>query len=310
MTERLSAVDPREAGNAADMDRHVVPVTFCILTYRRPELLDAALCSVEANQVQPAEILVSDDDGGLSGRAVAEAHPAVRYVAGPGRGIGANRAHCVSLATQPYVAFFDDDATAPADYFSTIRTILAELPSRTVATGWTMLHLPGGGQRVERPGGADFLGYITKPWGHGTSNMIASSATIYPRELFDAAQFDDLLHYGYEEIDISRQAERAGYAVVFREDFWFDHWPPRVDDGGYHNLVESARLYSTWKFYARVQRRPLTAAAYCGYAVTRHLLVGLLPGTDVPSVALAWRDVRAAAALARVRQPPRRLAPA
>ncbi|GAA4753522.1 hypothetical protein GCM10025783_28020 [Amnibacterium soli] len=264
----------------------------------RPELLADALESIAASATRPAEVVVSDDSADDATEAmVGTRFPWVRYVRGPrAGGIAGNRNAIIDVATQPGIAFMDDDAQVTPDYFDEIAAILEDSPG-AVVSGLVRNHLPDGRTVVETPGGVNFLGFPVVPWDAGTSNMLTMSATVFPADLFERTRFDPKLIYGFDEVDISRRASALGYPVLLRRSFVVDHFPQQAGEW-YREYTNASRIYSTWNFYRHIQGRPLRAAAFVAVVVPHHLIVGALRRHGL-RLAQARNDLRAALRLAR-----------
>jgi len=86
------------------------PVSVVIPTYNRRHLVCDAIDSVLAQSRPAAEIIVIDDGGkDDTGDALRAYGDKVRYVYQENAGLSAARNHGIRLATQPFVAFLDDD---------------------------------------------------------------------------------------------------------------------------------------------------------------------------------------------------------
>src|SRR4051794_23852629 len=104
-------------------------IALCICTMNRPSDLSKCLKSVFDGEVQPDEVLVSDDsDDGSDNEAIAARYP-VTYVAGPRQGLALNRVQCVAATSSrhSHILFIDDDVTLPAEYLRHARSRLAAL---------------------------------------------------------------------------------------------------------------------------------------------------------------------------------------
>lgn len=112
-----------------------VRIEVLVCTFRRPALA-ATLASLAAQRLPEGvalAVIVADNDGTPSARALAEAADAagphrVRYLHAPERNISIARNACLDAATADWVAFVDDDETAPPDW-------IAQLWAREQATG-------------------------------------------------------------------------------------------------------------------------------------------------------------------------------
>ena len=105
-------------------------IEVLICTFRRP-FLEQTLASVAA-QVLPdgasLGVVVADNDTGPTARElvqrIAAGFPfALTYVHAPERNISLARNACLDTATAEYVAFLDDDETAPPGWIATGDTI-------------------------------------------------------------------------------------------------------------------------------------------------------------------------------------------
>lgn len=107
-----------------------VRIDICVCTYRRPHL-EATLRSLQAQTTAglALRIIVADNDETPSARPLvdriaAEGAVPVTYVHAPARNISLARNACLDAATADraadWVAFIDDDETAPPDWIATL----------------------------------------------------------------------------------------------------------------------------------------------------------------------------------------------
>lgn len=105
----------------------MMQVDILMCTFRRPAVVDA-LRSLDAQEVPgdvQLRIIVADNDETPSARDVVEAAAAtmttpVHYVHAPARNISIARNACLDAATGDWVAFIDDDETAPPAWISNL----------------------------------------------------------------------------------------------------------------------------------------------------------------------------------------------
>jgi len=110
-------------------------VTVVVPTHARDEFLGEAIASVLAQELAPAALIVSDDLGAPSTRALVERWAArasfpVRYLdsSGPGAGTaGASRNAGAALVSTPLVAFLDDDDAWHPQFLARTVAALGEL---------------------------------------------------------------------------------------------------------------------------------------------------------------------------------------
>ncbi len=119
-------------------------IAVVIPTHDRDEQVEDAIASVLAQTLAPAEVLVCDDRGSATTRAVVEAWTArttglVRYVdtSGPGAGTaGASRNEGAARSVSPLLAFLDDDDVWQPDHLERLHLSMAR-DDADFAVAWT-----------------------------------------------------------------------------------------------------------------------------------------------------------------------------
>lgn len=119
-TAKTGAPGPGDASGLESID-------VCVCTYRRAHLAQT-LRSILAQRAPELalRVIVADNDAEPSARALVEAIAAeapetpVRYLHAPSRNICIARNACLDAATGAWVAFLDDDETAPPDWLATL----------------------------------------------------------------------------------------------------------------------------------------------------------------------------------------------
>ncbi len=112
-------------------------ISLCIATYRRAERLEALLDDLVKQCHAPLEVVVVDNDGAGSARAVVERRRAsgapfpIHYDIQPVKNISLTRNRTVALASGNWIAFIDDDERAPVTWLQQ----LAETVVRFKADG-------------------------------------------------------------------------------------------------------------------------------------------------------------------------------
>jgi glycosyltransferase involved in cell wall biosynthesis len=279
-------------------------VAVCICTRNRPEDLRKALASAAASRLAPHQIIVSDDsdeEQAAATKSVCAEFSDVTYVRGPKRGLAANRNCCLDnlLPEIEAVSFIDDDAAFTPEFLSVASETLAAAGPKWIVTGRECKN----GEEVS-PGNVSF-------WGHqrllarnaDDCHAIVINATLFPRDLFRRhinsagepfeVRFDEALRYGYEEADIAGQAESCGYRIQLKSDLFNDHFPSSVNRSEYSRFVEASRLYSTYKRYRWLQKKPGKSAVFALLAPA-HLTLSAAKTCRPDNVRRAWESVRMA----------------
>ncbi|MDP4006128.1 glycosyltransferase family 2 protein [Methylobacterium sp. NEAU K] len=115
-------------------------ISVVIPTCRRPAELAEALASVLRQEGVTVEVIVVDDDGAGSARAVVEAvaDPRVSYRVNPqpsGGRPAAVRNFGLRSATGALIHFLDDDDIVPEDHYRAVKAVFADHPETSVVFG-------------------------------------------------------------------------------------------------------------------------------------------------------------------------------
>jgi GT2 family glycosyltransferase len=244
-------------------------VTVCIPTRNRPDDLAQCLDSIAASTVPVTEIVVSDDSTDDRTRdLVAARYRHVKYVFGPRKGLGPNRNSAIAAASGEWILFLDDDARLGPDF-------LAEMMRARYANADRHIIFTGIEKQVSGlifPNDQDFLGFQKRPYGSRRSvNTVVINATLFPAALFKEMLFDPRLIYGYDEVDIASSARGAGYRIVLVPSAINLHFPSPVNRDYYSPHTEAARIYVTFKRYARAERRPIKALLFLALSFAHSL---------------------------------------
>jgi GT2 family glycosyltransferase len=235
-------------------------VTACIPTRNRPDDLAQCLDSIATSSIPVAEIVVSDDSTDeRTHDLVAEKYPHVKYVFGPRKGLGPNRNSAIAAASGEWILFLDDDARLGPDFLAEmVRARYANADHRIIFTGIEK-QVTG----LVFPNDQNFLGFQKRSYGSNrTVNTVVINATLFPAALFKEMLFDPRLIYGYDEVDIASCARGAGYRIMLVPSAVNLHFPSPLNRDYYSSHTEAARIYVTFKRYARAEGRPLKALLF------------------------------------------------
>jgi glycosyltransferase involved in cell wall biosynthesis len=240
-------------------------ISVCICTRNRPEELLRCLESLRGSSYPVDEAIVSDDSTDeRTAQMLADGRSAVavRYVAGPKRGLGANRNRALSAVSGDYIVFLDDDACLGEHFLA--RALECARASGEAARARTVVSGCENNRGViVRAHDQSFLGFQNVPYARGAGlNTIVINSTLFPRALFDTARFDEHLVYGCDEVDIALQAVHCGYRIVQSDDAINYHYPSPVNRGYYKPHLDVSRLYITFKRYAIYERRHVRAMMF------------------------------------------------
>jgi GT2 family glycosyltransferase len=251
-------------------------VSVCIrFYYDRPDALRRLLRSIPDAGYPVDEVLVSDDSEARVARSlVAEEFPAVRYLEGPRRGLGANCNHLARHASGDYLLLVDDDVVLRAGSLAK----LMECASAARASGGKRERVIVT-SRVEEPHVGliepreqSFLGFRERTYLPGEPmKTFVFTTVLYPRSVFADVLFDERA-FPYEDLDFSTRAVAHGYRIALCREVVNDHYPvAKSDRERYGPTLDAARLYVTLKRYAVTERRLLRAVCFALWAPL-HLL--------------------------------------
>lgn len=122
----LKAPGDADAAGRSVGARSTVVVSIIVPTLGRPDSLARALASVLGQEIgSPAELIVVDNDPAGSARAVCEGLAAgsplpLRYVSAPAPGVSNARNAGVGAARGDFIAFLDDDQSAPPHWLDAL----------------------------------------------------------------------------------------------------------------------------------------------------------------------------------------------
>jgi glycosyltransferase involved in cell wall biosynthesis len=226
----------------------------------RAQELRRCLNSIAACTTQPTEIIVSDDgQNRAETQEVCAGFPLVRYFPGPCRGLCANRNAAIDHATADFVSLLDDDVVVPPDFISLAFAIVAKLPAQTLVTGTAI-----DAGRPVIPNSPSFLGFFGRA-PNGDFRNINLICNLLPRSAFQEEKFDEIMRYGYEDMDLCTRLLARGYVVRHEPKLVTTHLPPPRSAAVNRErkaLAERARFYATVKRYLMYERSAVRLLAY------------------------------------------------
>jgi GT2 family glycosyltransferase len=227
--------------------RPVARITVAVAACDRPGPLARCIEAVARGSTLPAQLVVVDQsaDGGVEAEVGKLVVPgvAVQYIRQPRLGLSASRNAALAAATQPVVAFTDDDCAPDRGWLAAMHAALAMEDSPAAVAGRVLpLGEPSAGTFVVSPRSADqptdyHAGAV--PWAVGTGGNFAASRAWLER----VGRFDERLGAGSpgkaaEDADLIYRILRAGGVVRYD--------PAAVV---YHERqTEQQRLRSRWTY--------------------------------------------------------------
>lgn len=236
-------------------------VGICICAMDRPEALQTCLQSIAEGDLLPAQVIVSDDSRNSQAvRDMCARFPFVEYQQGPRRGLCANRNQVIAAARTSHIALLDDDAAVSADFVSRALEHARNDDAYTIISGDVL----DGGQVFE-PGSADFWGrFLQTPRGD-RYETIQLNCNLFPRHAFEVASFDELIVYGFEDMDLCNALLVAGFRIEHDPALQNQHFPPPQDQRTSRKRFrqwEEARYFCSLKRFFVWEQSPVRGLVY------------------------------------------------
>jgi glycosyltransferase involved in cell wall biosynthesis len=259
-------------------------VSFALSTRNRVSSLERTLGSLRAQEVQPFEIVISDDSDDsekAAVRAVAERF-GCRYVEGPRRGLYANRNHSATHCAGTHVRTVDDDHEFPPSHVSTCLDAVERDPEAIWIIGERLPgQLPSDGNRC--PPQLHPRGFSVTPPPGGAIWAIADGATIYPRRLFDEGlRYSEDFPFGASYLEWGSRLHWLGYRIRhLQETHVVHHYDPETRSFLDERVDLSSRFFAMFA-HAFLYQRTLRNQALCVGEVSRQVVAR--PRTALPSL--------------------------
>ncbi len=206
----------------------MIRLSIALVTRNRPESLDRCLASIRAQNVQPFEIVVSDDsdlDRAHETKEIADRWDC-RYVAGPRRGLYANRNHVALACKGTHIRTVDDDHLFPAKHLELCLEAVRSDP-RSIWTAGEQIFMEG-----KLHSTAPFAGQLTVDGLAGAIKnvndnwAIADGSTIYPMEVFSQGhRMVEWFSYGSSYLEFGAYLYRHGFKSRCIPNALVEHYP-------------------------------------------------------------------------------------
>lgn len=234
-----------------------IELSIALVTRNRKESLRRCLASIRAQDVQPFEIVVSDDSDDPSIAAGIAQEFGARHVPGPRRGLYANRNAAALACRGTHIRTMDDDHTLPKGHLRLCIETVAIDPHvlwtcgeksfingrpNTFTAHAAQLHPSGVAYAVDDP---------QDNW------AIADGATIYPREVFDRGfRFIEEFGYGSSYLEFGALLYARGWRSRCIPGAFIEHYDQAAAQ---HRRAPLSCLYASLCFNLYFRRNLLRA---------------------------------------------------
>lgn len=234
-------------------------LSIALVTRNRPHWLRQCLESWRAQDVQPFEIIISDDSDDSMRPEIQRIaiHFGCHWIPGPRRGLYANRNHAFLASRGSHVMSADDDHTHPAGFVDTIvNAVKSDSEAIWTLSEWTPGYSNG---RPTAPGELRSDGTVGPPENPSCSAAIACGSTVYPRIVFNSGYlYDETYCFGGVWYLWGHQLRKAGFRIThIPNTFVWHHSETWIEWGRDRNVLKAkteADLYTYW-----------SVARLCGY---------------------------------------------
>jgi glycosyltransferase involved in cell wall biosynthesis len=245
-----------------------IQLSIALVTRNRADSLRRCLTSLRAQDVQPHEIIVSDDSDEIERAGAIATEFGARHIVGPKRGLYANRNAAALACTGTHIRTMDDDHTFPPGHFARCLAAVGHDPQAVWACD-EISYLDGrfhdGPQSALQLHPSGVGGPVTNP---DDSWAIADGATIYPRAVFDRGlRMVEQFGYGSSYLEFGAYLYRHGFRTRLVRDTFIEHHAEAATLA--HSDIRS-RLFASLCFNLRFHRDLAMAARYLvSYAIVR-----------------------------------------
>jgi len=253
---------------ATNVMNSAIRVSVALVTRDRPESLRRCLESLRVQDVQPHEVVVSDDSDDPSPAAAIAGQFGAVHIVGPRRGLYANRNVAALACAGTHIRTMDDDHTFPAGHFARCLAALERDPQAVWAcdeTSYLDGHLYARAQAATQLHPSGVGGPVADP---DDNWAVADGATIYPRAVFDRGlRMVEDYGYGSSYLEFGAYLYQHGFRSRLLRDTCIEHHaePATLSRGDLRG-----RLFASLCFNLHFRPHRLMTAKYLfSYAVIR-----------------------------------------
>ena len=187
-------------------------LSVALVTRNRPDSLRQTLVSLQNQDVQPWEVVVSDDSSqpfARENRKIAHEF-GCRYSTGPQQGLYANRNHAAQVCKGTHIRTMDDDHRFPPGHIRKCLDALKEDPSCI----WTIGEYQPGNPNFLPPTQLNYKGIGEAPDNFENCWALADGSTIFPSTVFDQGHFYfDHFKFGLTYLEFGSRLHWMGYRI-------------------------------------------------------------------------------------------------
>ncbi|MGA1592886.1 MAG: FkbM family methyltransferase [Candidatus Nanopelagicales bacterium] len=202
-------------------------LSVALVTRNRPESLERCLKSLRSQNIQPFEVVVSDDSDPIYQEATKNIAKQwdCRYIKGQCRGLYANRNHVALNCQGTHIRTMDDDHEFPDKHIEDCLIAIKSDPESVWIIGE---YLPN--QHIVNPphpcpGQLHPRGFSYFPKDTQNCWAISDGASIYPRKIFDSGlRFVEFWKFGASYLEWGSRLHHFGYRIRHLSSTYIIHY--------------------------------------------------------------------------------------
>ena len=279
-------------------------ISVALVTRNRPDSLLRTLSSLVRQDVQPFEVIVSDDsDDSIAGevKAIVEEH-GFRYLRGPRRGLYANRNHIALACTGTHIRTMDDDHEFPASHFQACEEALQNDPTAI----WIISEfLPNEKPGIPScPGQLHPRGFSITPTDPNDCWAISDGASLYPITIFQRGiQYAEYYKFGAAYLEFGSRLRWLGYKIrLLPSTYVVHHYDPNARSYMNKGIDASSRFFASL-CHSFIYQPKFRNKVLCCLEITRQVVLANAYG----SLQSAISSYRHHGAMVRAEYPKQRL---
>jgi glycosyltransferase involved in cell wall biosynthesis len=311
----ISCVTDDLSGRANKRGSRELTLSIAIVTRNRPDWLGKCLRSWREQVPQPFEIVVSDDSDDVARqetRRIAEDFNA-HWIAGPRRGLYANRNAAFAASRGTHVMSADDDHTHPPGFMATIMAAIQDDPDAIWTVSERNPRHPD--LSAEPPGELHRDGTIGPPTDPLSSAAISCGSTIYPDTVFESGlRCTEDYPFGGIWYLWALELRAAGFRIKHLPQtfVWHDirSSNTRTPDVSWHQSQVECNLFVQAVHALHYGRHPMAVVRTVVNAIRVTARGGRIHGMNRKYRLPLWRTARALSRAVRYKSPSKIIGPA
>lgn len=225
-----------------------IRISVALVTRNRPESLERCLKSLRSQNVQPFEVVISDDSDAEHQEAtknVAERWECL-YIQGPCRGLYANRNHVALACKGTHIRTMDDDHEFPEKHLENCLIAIKHDPQSVWIIGEYLPMQSVGMPPHPCPGQLHPRGFSSLPKDTQNCWAISDGASIYPKKIFESGlRFVESWKFGYSYLEFGSRLYYLGYRIRHLESTYvIHHFDSKKRSFNDKNMEESSRFFA------------------------------------------------------------------